>query len=217
MKIRVILADDHHIVRQGLRSLLKNSPDIDIIAEAGDGRETVRLAEELSPDLIIMDVAMPRLNGIEATRQIIAKAPSCKVVALSMYADSQFIIRMLMAGASAYVLKDCAFEELEQAIRTAAANQTYLSPRIVDALVKNYIRHAQLNNSSPFSILTARERAVLQLMAEGKSTKEIAAYLRLSTKTIETYRKKVTDKLNIHSIAELTKYAIREGLTSLEK
>ncbi|MFA4835571.1 MAG: response regulator transcription factor [Dehalococcoidia bacterium] len=215
MKIRVIIADDHQIVRQGLRSLLENQPDIEVIAEASDGQEVVRLAQEMSPDVVVMDVAMPNLNGIEATRQIVARVPGAKVISLSMYADSRFVSRMLEAGACGYVLKDCAFEELNQAINIVVANQIYLSPKIAGMVVKDYIHQLQEDKPSPFSVLTPRERATLQLMVEGKTTKEIASNLSVSVKTIESYRKEIMDKLDIHSIAELTKYAIREGLTSL--
>jgi len=169
----------------------------------------------MSPIVVVMDINMPNLNGIEATREIIATVPGVKVVALSMYADVRFVMRALKAGALGYVLKDCAVEELNQAIHTVAANQTYLSPKIAQMVLEKYINQLQDDDCSPFSTLTARERAVLQLLAEGKSTKQIAVYLCLSVKTIETHRKKIMDKLNIHSIAELTKYAIREGLTSV--
>jgi DNA-binding NarL/FixJ family response regulator len=215
MNLRVLLADDHRIVREGLRSLLNEQPDIEVIAEAGDGQEAIRLAQKMSPIVVVMDINMPNLNGIEATSEIIATVPGVKVVALSMYADVRFVMRALKAGALGYVLKDCAVEELNQAIHTVAANQTYLSPKIAQMVLEKYINQLQDDDCSPFSTLTARERAVLQLLAEGKSTKQIAVYLCLSVKTIETHRKKIMDKLNIHSIAELTKYAIREGLTSV--
>ena len=216
MTIRVLLADDHKIVRQGLRGLLEKQPDIEVIAEAEDGRTAVRLVKEMSPNVVIMDVAMPDLNGIEATRQITAKAPGTKVVTLSMYSDRRFVAEMLGAGASGYLLKDCAFEELIQAIHTVAANQVYLSPTIVNTLVKDYIHRLEKSDASAFSLLTTREREVLQLLAEGKTTKEIGHQLYLSVKTIETYRQQIMIKLNIRSIAELTTYAIREGLTALE-
>ena len=217
MSIRILLADDHKIMRQGLRSLLESEADMEVIAEAEDGLALLGLVQEMLPDIVIMDVAMPNLNGIEATRQIIGRAPGIKVLALSMYSDRRFITSMLSAGASGYLPKDCAFEELVQAIRAIAADQTYLSPRIADIVVKEYVHQLKKTNSSVFSVLTARQREVLQLLAEGKTIKEIARDLCLSVKTIETHRQQIKNKLSIHSIAELTKYAISEGLTSLEK
>jgi DNA-binding NarL/FixJ family response regulator len=203
-------------MRQGLRGLLEKQPDMEVVAEAADGRTALMLVEELSPDVVIMDVAMPDLNGIEATRQIIARHPGIKVLALSMYSDRRFVAGMLGAGASGYLLKDCAFEELIQAIRSITANQTYLSTTIAGIVVKNYITLMEKNDSSAFSTLTSREREVLQLLVEGRTAKEIAGQLRLSLKTIETHRQQLMDKLNIHNIAQLTKYAIREGITPVE-
>ncbi len=217
MSIRVLIADDHKIVREGLRSLLEKQPDMEVVAEAEDGRIALSLVQETLPNVVIMDVAMSNLNGIEATRQIMIKAPGTKVIALSMYSDRRFIMGMLNAGASGYLLKDCAFEELAEAIRTVATDRTYLSPAIVDIVVKNYIRQLEKANATAFSFLTPREREVLQLLAEGRTVKEIARHLSLSIKTIETYRHQIMHKVDIHSVAELTKYAIREGLTSLEK
>ena len=217
MSIRVLLIDDHRIVREGLRGLLEKEADMEVIAEAEDGLAVLGLVQEMSPDIVIMDVAMPNLNGIEATRQIIAKVPDIKVLALSMYSDKRFVTGMLSAGASGYLLKDCAFEELIQAIRVVAANRTYLSPMVADIVVKDYLYCLEKTDSSAFSILTAREREVLQLLAEGRTVKDIASDLCLSIKTIETHRQHIMNKLNIHSIAELTKYAISEGLTSLER
>lgn len=215
MKTRVLIADDHKIVRDGLRTLLEKSSEIEVVAEAEDGRTAVDLAKELSPDVVIMDVAMPDLNGIEATRKIMAEHTGAKVVALSMHSDRRFVAEMLKAGASAYLLKDCAFEELVTAIKTVTKNKVYLSPGIAGVVIENYIRQAVKTEPSAFSLLSDREREVLQLMAEGKTTKEIASHLRVSIKTVETHRMNIMTKLNIHSVAELTKYAIREGLTSL--
>ena len=217
MSIRIILADDHKIVREGIRSLLEKQADIEVVAEADDGRTLLKLVEEMLPNVVVADVAMPDLNGIEATRQITNKDPNIKVVALSMYSDRRFIMGMLSAGASGYLPKDCAFEELAQAIRTVAADRTYLSPTVADIVVKDYFHHLEKTDLSAFSILSSREREVLQLLAEGKTVKEIASHLAISVKTIETHRQQIMSKLNIHSVAELTKYAIREGLTSLEK
>jgi len=216
MSIRILLAEDHKILRQGLRSLLEQQPDMEVVAEAGDGREALTLVQETSPNIVVMDVVMPDLNGVEATRQIIARAPGVRVLALSMFSDRRFITGMLSAGASGYLLKDSALEELIQAIHTVAADQTYLSPAITQIVVKDYIDHLDKMHSSAFSLLTAREREVLQLLAEGMTVKEIACQLYIGVKTIETHRQQIMDKLDIHSVAELTKYAIREGLTSAE-
>ena len=215
MNIRVLLADDHKIVRQGIRGLVETQADMEVVAEAEDGRTTVKLAQEMSPNIVIMDVAMPGLNGIEATHQITRNNHAVKVLALSMYADIRFVTGMLSAGASGYLLKDCAFEELVEAIRSVAKNRVYLSPQIARVVVKDYVNRLDQSRSSVFSVLTDREREVLQLLAEGKTTKEIAGKLSVSFKTIETHRKQIMDKLNINSIAELTKYAVREGISTL--
>lgn len=212
--IRIILADDHQIVRQGLRMLLEAEPDMVVIAEACNGREVLKQAQELLPDLIIMDVTMPELNGIEATRQILAIAPGIKVIALSMNSDSRFVLNMFRSGVSGYLLKECSQGELVKAIHTVIKEKTYLGPGISDIVIKDFLTGWQTTNDSAFSKLTPKEREVLQLMAEGKSTKQIAESLYISIKTVESHRKQVMDKLEIRSIAELTKYAIREGLTS---
>jgi two-component system response regulator NreC len=214
--IRIILADDHRIVRQGLRILLEAEPDMEVIGEADNGRKVLKQAQELIPDVIIMDLSMPELNGIEATRQILSGAPEVKVVALSMHSDSLFVLNMIKAGASGYLLKDCALEELVKAIRTVVSHKTYLSPGVSDIVIRDFVTGWQTTNSSAFSVLSAREREVLQLMAEGKTTNQIADGLCVSVKTVEAHRKQVMTKLGIHSVAELTKYAIRQGLTSLE-
>lgn len=215
MSTRVLIADDHKIFREGLRALLEKQRGIEVVAEAKDGLEAVRFAQKLIPDVVIMDVAMPEKNGIEATRETLEVLPKIKVIALSMHSDRRFVLQMLKAGAVGYLLKDSAFEELAAAIQAVASGQTYLSPKITDVVIKEYLYSQARSEASVFTILTHREREVLQLLAEGKSTKEIAATLHLSVKTIETHRQQVMDKLDIHSVAELTKYAIREGLTSL--
>ncbi len=215
MSIKIILADDHKIIREGLHALLEKNQNMEVVAEAQDGLTTVRLAKKLLPDIVIMDIGMPDMNGIDATRQIISETKDIRVIALSMHSDRRFVLQMLKAGASGYLLKDSAFEELELAIMTVMSGQPYLSPKITDVVIKEYIHNIPANETTAFSALTAREREVLQLLAEGKTTKQIAVYLNISVKTIETHRQQVMEKLNMHSIAELTKYAIREGLTSL--
>jgi len=216
MSIRILLADDHKIMREGLRSLLEKKPDIEVVAEAEDGRKAVQLARRLRPDVVIMDVSMPDMNGIEATRRVISESPGVKVIALSIHSDRRFVAEMFRAGASGYLLKDCAFDELEHAIHSVARNRVYLNSGIAGIVVEDYVSHLQKTESSAFSNLTAREREVLQLIAEGKTTKQIAHYLNVSVKTIETHRRQIMNKLSVHSIAELTKYAIREGITPLQ-
>lgn len=215
MSIRIIIADDHKIVRSGLRSLLEKETDLEVVKEVDNGREAVRFSQELSPDVVVMDVAMPELNGIEATRQIIATRPGTKVIALSMHADKRYVMEMLKAGASGYILKDSAYEELIIAIRTVLKNRTYMCPQVAEVVVGDYVQLARAADSSVFSLLSAREREVLQLLAEGSSTVQIAERLCIGVKTVETYRQHIMDKLNIRTVAELTKYAIREGLTTL--
>ena len=217
MGLKIIIADDHKIMREGLRTLLEKHEDFLIIAEAGDGRSAVRIVDEQKPDLIVMDTIMPDLNGIEATRQIKAAYPEIKVIALSMYSDKQFVMQMLQAGASGYILKDCAFKELVYAIQSVVDGYIYLSPKINTILLKEQVFAPREVNPSVFTLLSSREREVLQLIAEGKSTKEIAKALFVSVKTIETHRQQIMSKLHLHSIAGLTKYAIREGLTSIQE
>ncbi len=216
MSIRILLADDHKITRQGLRSLLDKQSDMEVVAEAEEGRTAVRLVRELLPDVVIMDVSMPDLNGMEAARQITREFGDVKIVALSMHSDSLFVTEMLKSGASGYLLKDCAFEELALAIRTVVAGKTYLSPSISSVVVDDYLHRLSKADFSGLDLLTGREREVLQLLAEGKSTKQIALKLHISVKTVETHRRQIMNKLDIHTVAELTKYAIRKGLTSLD-
>ncbi|HOW55528.1 MAG TPA: response regulator transcription factor [Syntrophorhabdaceae bacterium] len=215
MKIRILLADDHKIIREGLKALIEKQADMEVAAEAQDGMTTIKLAQKIQPHIIIMDIGMPEMNGIEATRQIISENGNVKIIALSMHSDRRFVLEMLKAGASGYLLKDSAFEELVTAIHTIMSNQPYLSPKVTDIVVKEYLHSLPKNESNVFNILTVREREVLQLLAEGKSTKQIASTLNLSVKTVETHRQQIMDKLEIRSVAELTKYAIREGITSL--
>lgn len=217
MSTKVFLTDDHKIMREGLRMLLEKHPGFEVVGEAEDGLEVIKKVRKLRPEVVIMDLGMPNLNGIEATRKIINEMPKIKIVGFSMHADRRFIVEMLKAGASAYLLKDCASEELVVAIRAVLADRIYLSPSLADTVIKDYINNIPRDSLSVFSILTAREREVLQLIAEGKNTKYIASKLYISVKTVETYRQNIKDKLNLSSIAELTKYAVREGLTSLDK
>jgi len=216
MSIGVLLVDDHAIIREGLRSLLEKQPDMEVLADTDEGRTAVDLVRELMPDVVIMDVTMAGLNGIEATRLITTEFPEVKVVALSIHSQRRFIADMLSAGAAGYILKECLFDELVQAIQNVAAGGRYLSPRIADVVVEDYVKRLSSTTDSPLSALTGREREVLQLVAEGKSTKQIALELHVSTKTIEANRRQIMEKLNVHSVAELTKCAVREGLTTLD-
>jgi len=216
MTIRVLLADDHNIVREGLRSLLEKEPDIEVVAMADNGRTAVRLAGELKPDVAVLDIAMPEMNGIEATRRINRVNPEIRVLTLSMHSARRFVTEALSAGSKGYLLKDCASEELVRAIRTIAADETYLSPKVAGLIVKDYLKHSPDSAPSAESCLTIREREVLQLIAEGESTKEIAFKLGVSIKTVETHRQQIMKKLNLNGVADLTRYAIREGLTPLD-
>jgi two-component system response regulator NreC len=217
MSVRVLIADDHKIMLAGLRSLLEKQTDIEVVGEAENGRKAVQMAQEKKPDVVVMDVSMPDLNGIEATKQIIESLPETRVIALSMHSDKRFVMGMLRAGASGYLLKDCASQELANAIVQVARGKKYLSPEITGVVINDFL----LGGSSEevaiaASQLSPREREVLQLIAEGWSTKQIASHLYVSIKTIETHRRQIMKKLDLHSIADLTKYAIREGLTSIE-
>jgi DNA-binding NarL/FixJ family response regulator len=194
--------------------MLDKEHDIQVLGEAEDGRMIQRLARELVPDVIIMDVAMPDLNGIEATRQIVAELPGIKIIALSMHDDRRFVLNMLKAGAAGYMLKDSAFTDLAKGIRVVMSGKTYLSHEVTDIVVKDYVSSSQPAESSAFHLLSPREREVLQLLAEGKTSAQIGEKLHISIKTVETHRQQIMVKLKIRSVAELTKYAIREGLTS---
>ena len=216
MSIKILLVDDHKIVREGLRTLIEKQRDMKVIYEVENGRAAVQFARKLSPDVVIMDIGMPGLNGIEATRQICKELPSIKIIALSMHSDKRFAIEMLNAGASGYLLKSSAFENLVHAIHDVMAQKIYLSNPLADILMKDTRRTFPEKEFTVFSNITPREREVLQLVAEGNCTKEIAARLHVSIKTIETHRLQIMKKLRIHSVADLTKYAIREGLTSID-
>lgn len=210
----ILIADDHRLLREGLRALLERD-GFRVIGEADNGRSAVRLAKQLQPDIVITDIAMPDLNGVEATRQICVEAPRSKVLALSMHTESRFVLGILEAGASGYLLKDAAFEELTLAIKAMLKGQVYLSPAISGVVLSQSLARFNPNARSDRVQLSQREQEVLQLIAEGQSTKKIAATLHVSVKTVETHRKKIMDKLDIHSVAELTKYAVREGVTFL--
>jgi len=210
--IRILLADDHKIVRDGLRALLQKQADIVVVGEADNGRTAVELARKLQPNVAILDIGMPELNGIEATRKLVADVPGVKIIALSIHFDRRFVEGMLRAGASGYLLKDCAFEELARAVETVLQQQIYLSPKISGVLVEDYLRKSSVAATASSAILTNREREVLQLLAEGHSTKGIASCLSISVKTVETHRQQIMKKLDRHSIAEITKYAIRKVL-----
>ena len=216
MSIRILLADDHSIMRQGLRSLLEKEPDIDVVGEAEDGRKALHLVRELLPDIVVMDISMPNLNGADATRQIVHEFPKVKVIALSIHSRRAFVADMLKAGASGYVLKECPFDDLVEAIRIVAAGDKHLSPKVAGVVVSDYVKRLSGSVESPLETLTAREREVLQLVGEGKNTKQIALQLHVSIKAIEACRRKIMEKLDAHSIAKLVKIAIRGGLISLE-
>lgn len=217
MSTRVLLVDDHKIIRDGLRKLLEAQPGYEVVGEGADGREGVELARQLRPDVVIMDIAMKGLNGVEATQKILQDAPQTQVIALSMHSDAPYVSRMLKAGARGYLLKDCAFEELSVALGCVAERQLYLSPAITGVVVDDYVRTLGTGKTKELAPeLTPKEREVLQLLAEGQSTKEMAGALGVSVKTVETHRGNIMNKLELRSIAELTKYAIRSGLTTLD-
>ena len=212
----MLIGDDKKIVRLGLLTLLKTNPDIEIVGEAEDGWSTVRMAEELLPDVVIVEVDMPDLNGVEVTRRIVTRHPAIKVLGLSNYLDGRIIRSIMKAGASGYLTKSCPVEELIQAIHAVTVGQTFLSPSIGDMIIKDYLRYLRGNRSPASSVLTPRERGVLQLLADGKSMRGIALEFRISVKTVETHRRQIIEKLGIRTLAQLTKYAILEGLTSLQ-
>ncbi|MGB7761772.1 MAG: response regulator transcription factor [Bryobacteraceae bacterium] len=207
-RIRILLADDHAVVRRGFQMILAEQPDMEIVGEAGNGREALELAAKLKPDVVVMDVAMPELNGIEATRRMAEHAPHARVLALSMHKDSVYVREILRAGARGYLLKDSVAADLVSAVRAIAAGEGYLSPAVSDAVLDDYRRHV----TNPIDLLTSREREVLQMLAEGKTNKEIAAVLNLSVYTVDAHRGRIMEKLNVHSINELVRFAVRNGL-----
>lgn len=210
MGIKIIIVDDHPILREGLRALLKHHPDMDVVAEAGDGRMAVRLVLKMLPDVVLMDIAMPLLNGIEATRQIVTSAPQVKVIGLSMYSDRRVAVQMLKAGAKGYLLKDdSTMAELERGIKTVLSNRIYLSPKVGSIVIQDYLSRVPDGEDIVFGILSAREREVLQLIVEGRATNEIASFLSVSRKTVETHRRNIMAKLDIQTTAELISWAVK--------
>jgi DNA-binding NarL/FixJ family response regulator len=216
MSIKILLADDHEIVREGLRVLFEKQTDMKVVAEANDGHEAVQLAQQLTPDVVIMDVSMPRMNGMEATRRIVGKYPGIKIIALSRHREKRIIRNMLDAGASSYIHKACGYPELLKAVRAVLENRRHFCPPNTAADRAGGTQASRQRRRAAGSTLTAREREVLQLLTEGKTTREVAALLDVSVKTVETHRHQIMTKLSTHSIADLTKFAIREGITSLE-
>jgi len=213
--VRILVADDHGVVRKGLRLILERHDGLEVIGEAADGREAVRLAEELSPDIVIMDVGMPRLNGIDATAQILHRNPRAGVIILSMHSDEGYIVRALSAGEKGYLLKDSAEEDLIQAVRIVAQGRPFFSPRITQTLLDDYVRQLrQKGLQDSYDLLTEREKEVLQLISEGKSNKEVATILGLSVYTVETHRTNLMQKLNLHNTAEIVLYAVRKKIIS---
>lgn len=216
MKLKLLLADDHAVLRESLRHILSEEEGIEIVAEVENGREAVRIALETDVDIILMDINMPELNGIDAAKQILREKPAVKIIILSMYSDNPYVDGALKIGVAGYILKNSAISEVVTAIRAAARGRLYLSPEITGILVEDYIHYSTSEETIHSSPLSLREREVLQLISEGKSTKTIAESLSISEKTVEVHRRNIMDKLNLHSIAELTKYAIRQGITSLD-
>jgi two-component system response regulator NreC len=212
-QIRIVLADDHTIIRSGLRLLLEQQPDFKVVAEAADGRQAVQLVSKHHPDVVILDIGMPQLNGIEATRQIVAQESHPNVVILSMHSDESYVLRALKAGARAYILKNAAEADLIRAVQAVSEGKSFFSPVISKMLLEDYVRQVREKEvEDSYDLLTPREREILQLIAEGKTNKEIATILGLSTHTIETHRGNILEKLNLHSVPELILYAVRKGI-----
>ena len=216
MKCRVLIADDHRIVREGLRSLIENEADLELAGMAATGREALEMTRRLEPEVVVMDISMPDLNGIDATRQILDRRLGVKIIALSMHSEKQVIDGMLRAGAAGYLLKESAFEELIKAIRYVCAGKKYLSPDVTAIVLTDYLNPPSNRHASQTPGLTMREREVLQLIGEGCTTKEIADRLNISHKTVESHRSNLMNKLDLYTVAELTKYAVRHGITALE-
>ena len=216
-KIKVLVADDHTILRQGIKSLLANEEEIEVIGEAKNGREALTIIEETLPDVILMDIAMPGLNGLEATRRIKKKFPRMKVLVLTMYTNEEYIFQILNAGANGYLVKETAFQDLISAIKAVYKNEAFMSPSISKKVINSYIKRAQNDEKQTCEILTTREREILQLIVEGNSSKKIAEILFISPKTVETHRTHIMDKLNIHNRTGLVKYAIRKGIVDVDK
>jgi DNA-binding NarL/FixJ family response regulator len=216
VSLRILLADDHAMLREGLRSILAREGDVEVVGEADDGRAAVELARALAPDLVVMDVGMRELNGIEATRQIRAESPKTKVIGLSTHSDRRYVLGMLDAGASGYIVKVSAYDELRQAVRAVARGGVYLSPQIAELVADDRTAPARAD-AFPRAVLGPREREVVQLIAEGHRSPEIARRLHISTLTVETHRRNILRKLGLHNVAELTRYAISEGLTPLDR
>ncbi|MGE5568309.1 MAG: response regulator [Rhodospirillales bacterium] len=214
-KIRILLADDHGLVRKGLRFVLESEPGMEVVGEASDGREAVRMVEELNPSVVIMDIAMPNLNGIEATSQIAKRSPGTGVIMLSVHSDESYLLRALSAGAKGYLLKDSAELDVVRAVQAVSNGKPFFSPAIAKTLLEDYMRYLQQRDmQDSYDLLTEREREVLQLLAEGKSNKEVAALLNLSLYTVETHRTHIMQKLNLHNTAEIVLYAVRKKIIS---
>ncbi len=215
MSIRILLADDHKIMREGLKALLDGSPDIEVAGLAANGREAVQLFAELRPDVVVMDLNMPEMDGIEATRQLLAVDPGAKVLILSMVIDRSCVLECLKAGAKGYLVKDCAAEELQNAIHALAAGESFLCTKIAQVVISDYIQRNNEESTVTETVLSRREQEILRMVSDGSNTKEIAFTLECSVKTVEVHRMNIMKKLNLYSVAELTKYAVREGLTSI--
>lgn len=217
MTIRILIADNHTLFSQGLRSLAEQQPDFEVVGEAADGRDAVTSARALRPDVVLMDVVMPGLNGLDATRQIRQEVPEARVLALSMHTDKRYVLGMLEAGASGYLAKDSPFDDVARALRAVAAGHVYLAPSIAGLVVEGYARRAAQPAATAPAVLSSREREVLQLLAEGCTARDVAQQLHISVKTVETHRRNMLVKLELDTLADLVRYAIREGITSLEQ